>query len=147
MKRTKKCQVCRRYNDRSLAIDAIIEKEGMILLIKRLYNPAKGYWALPGGHLDRDETSEQAVAREVKEETGLESDKISFYSVYSDPHRHTEQIVALAYTVKVSGIPKPGTDASDCRYFPLNSLPQKMAFDHKNIISDYIKSKYHDARR
>jgi len=50
---------------------AIIIREGKILLTKRNIEPYKGYWCLPGGHIDYFEKAEDAITREVKEETGL----------------------------------------------------------------------------
>lgn len=54
-------------------VTAIIEfQNNKILLVKRGTVVFKGYWALPGGRVDSGETIEQAVVREVKEETGLD---------------------------------------------------------------------------
>ncbi len=50
---------------------AVIERDNKVLLVKRNHEPFKDYWCLPGGHIDFGETAQQAVIREVKEETGL----------------------------------------------------------------------------
>ncbi|TAL47058.1 NUDIX hydrolase, partial [archaeon] len=52
-------------------VGAIIEKDGKILFTKRNHEPFKGKWALPGGHVEQNETVEDAVVREIKEETNL----------------------------------------------------------------------------
>lgn len=53
-------------------VGAIIsDAAGRLLLIKRGHEPGKGLWSLPGGRVEAGETDEQAVAREVREETGL----------------------------------------------------------------------------
>jgi mutator protein MutT len=54
-------------------VGAVIRDEtGRILLIKRGHEPGKGLWSVPGGRIEPGETDEQAVVREVREETGLE---------------------------------------------------------------------------
>lgn len=53
-------------------VGAIIEKDGKILLIKRNVEPFKGAWAIPGGHIEKYEKAEDAVRREIKEETKLD---------------------------------------------------------------------------
>ena len=63
----------RRYPKRPiLGVGAVIFRHGRILLIERGREPFKGFWSLPGGALEVGETLERGVAREVKEETGLE---------------------------------------------------------------------------
>lgn len=55
-----------------VTVDAIIEKDDRIVLVKRGQEPYKGMWCLPGGHLDQGEDTREAVKREAKEETGLD---------------------------------------------------------------------------
>src|SRR3954469_21705036 len=62
----------RRYPDRPLvAVGALIVENAKILLVRRATEPLKGQWSLPGGLVEIGETLQAAVAREVKEETGL----------------------------------------------------------------------------
>jgi 8-oxo-dGTP diphosphatase len=49
----------------------ITDDQGRLLLIKRGHDPGAGRWSLPGGHVEPGETDEQAVVREILEETGL----------------------------------------------------------------------------
>jgi 8-oxo-dGTP diphosphatase len=60
LSRDKPCPNCGRYACRAITVDAIIASQAGILLIKRGNEPYKGYWALPGGHVDWDETVEDA---------------------------------------------------------------------------------------
>jgi len=55
-----------------LAVGALIEDRGRVLLLRRRYNPGKGKWALPGGMVKLGETLQDALMREVKEELNLE---------------------------------------------------------------------------
>jgi mutator protein MutT len=63
----------RAYPDRPfVGVGAVIVDKGHVVLIKRRYEPLAGQWSLPGGAVDVGETLEECVAREMKEETGLD---------------------------------------------------------------------------
>lgn len=134
----KPCPHCGRYNNRAITIDALIIKNDSILLIKRALEPFKGYWALPGGHLEWDQTAEDAVRKEVKEETGLEVVSMQFLRVYTNPGRDPRQKITLAYQVTAIGDPVAGDDAKEYKWFELKNLPD-LGFDHRQIIEDYLK--------
>jgi len=122
-------------------VDLIIEYNEGIILIKRK-NPPYG-WALPGGFVDYGETLESAARREAKEETGLDVELIRQFHAYSDPARdprhHTVTIVFLA---KSTGKPKAGDDAKEIGIFSENTLPDKIAFDHRDILTDYFSGRF-----
>ena len=122
-----------------LTVDGIIIKKKKILLIKRGNEPFQGQWALPGGFVEYGETTEEAVIREIYEETGIRTTIQKILGVYSDPKRdprgHTISIVYLLMSVR--GHPQAGSDAKDIHFFSLNDLPP-LAFDHKKIIKDTI---------
>ena len=68
-----------------ISIDLIVENsEGKVLLGKRVNEPAKGFWFVPGGRVFKDETLDIAAARTLKEEIGLElkREALSFYGLY-----------------------------------------------------------------
>jgi 8-oxo-dGTP diphosphatase len=134
----KPCPHCGRYDNRPNSVDALIIKDDSILLIKRGMDPSKGLWATPGGHVDWDETVEQSVIREVKEEAGLDVTELKLLGVYSNPSRHPKQVIASAFICKVTGIVKAGDDAVDAQWFPLHKLPKPLAFDHGKMIEDYV---------
>ena len=119
-------------------VDAIIETEGGIVVIERS-NPPFGL-ALPGGFVDYGESLEDAVAREVKEETGLTVTGLKQFHTYSEPDRdprfHTIGTVFIAGT---KGTPKAGDDAAGLRIIKKGEiLKHDFAFDHKKILQDYL---------
>ena len=76
--------------------EALIIFDGALLLLKRNNAPAKGEWWFPGGRIRKGESAEDALRREVKEETGLELDECRLINVYSRvfPERHD---ITIAY--------------------------------------------------
>lgn len=120
---------------RPTTTDALIIKEGKIVLIKRGTEPFKDKWALPGGFVDSGETAEAACVREAKEETGLIVEVEKLVGVFSEPARDPERgTIAVAYLCReIGGKLSGGDDAAEARWFSLGKLPE-LAFDHKKII-------------
>lgn len=112
-----------------------------ILLIQRKNEPFKDQWALPGGFVNMDETLEECVAREVKEETGLEGIRFyqleAFSTVDRDPR---DRIITMAFWGFCDDChhTNPASDAVDARWFDLAHLPA-VAFDHEKIIKKALK--------
>jgi len=121
----------------TLTVDAIIPYKGKIVLIKRKNEPFKDFYALPGGIVEYGETVENAVLREVEEETGLKGKIHSLVGVYSDPKRDPRgHFVSVCFiVVPVSGELRSGNDAKEVGLFKLDELP-KLAFDHEKMIKD-----------
>lgn len=129
-----------KYKQPGLAVDVIIEYQGKIVLIKRK-NPPYG-WALPGGFVEYGETVEQSAIREVKEETGLDLEGLSQFFVYSQPDRDPRgHTVSVVFSAIGKGKPQAADDAADLGLYELDNLPQEIAFDHRDIINDYVRRK------
>jgi ADP-ribose pyrophosphatase YjhB (NUDIX family) len=117
-------------------VDIIIEIAGGIVLVERR-NPPYG-WALPGGFVEYGETAERAAIREAREETGLEVRLVRILGVYSSPDRDPRfHTLSTVYIAQASGQPRGGDDAARAEVFPLEALPEIIAFDHRRIIEDY----------
>jgi 8-oxo-dGTP diphosphatase len=126
----------------SLTVDAIIQlidRPGRLVLIERK-NPPYGF-ALPGGFVDIGETVEQAVLREIKEETNLGAKIEALLGVYSDPSRDTRGhnvsvvFVVSAYSNGIQAL----DDAAAIKIVNLNEIDfNSLAFDHAKIIKDYL---------
>jgi ADP-ribose pyrophosphatase YjhB (NUDIX family) len=122
-------------------VDLIIHSGDGILMVKRR-NPPEG-WALPGGFVDYGESIESAAVREAKEETGLDVELTRQFHTYSDPERdprhHTITTVFLA---KAKNKAVAGDDAEEIGVFGKDNLPDRIAFDHRDIINDYFSGRY-----
>ncbi|MEN8262290.1 MAG: NUDIX hydrolase [Nitrospirota bacterium] len=124
-----------------ITVDAIIEIEGGVILIKRK-NPPPG-WAIPGGFVDYGESLEDAVCREMKEETCLDIRIVRQFHTYSDPGRDSRHhTVSTVFIATASGTPVAADDAKDIGVFSRDNLPEEVAFDHRQILEDYFNNKY-----
>ena len=93
--------------------------------------------------MDYGETLEEAAIREAREETGLEVELIRQFHTYSNPERDPRQhTITTVFIAKGKGIPKAGDDASGVKAFSPQDLPQNMAFDHAQILRDYLEGRY-----
>ena len=115
-----------------------------VLLINRKNEPFKGKWAVPGGFVDMDEELEDAVARELAEETGLTGVQLeqmrTFGKCGRDPRGRmiTIAFMGIATEEQQAGI-KAGDDAAEAQWFDIEKLPKDLAFDHDEMISCGIK--------
>ena len=124
-----------------LSVDAVVfgYESGTIsvLLIKRKYEPFKGKWAIPGGFVSENESLEEAVERELKEETGIEINYLEQLYTFGNPKRDPRsRVVSVAYF----GLIKPSafkifasTDAEEVQWFKITELPE-LSFDHDEIL-------------
>ena len=107
-----------------------------LLMVKRGGHPFIGKWALPGGFLEPDETAEQAVRRELAEETGENADAIIQLRTFSDPHRDPRtRIVTVAYIAVLDRLPdaRAGDDAADAKWFALERNVTERTDDGRNV--------------
>ncbi len=125
----------------SLAVDGVVIKDGKLVLIRRKNWPFKGCYALPGGFVEYGEKVEEAVKREVKEETGLDAGIKKLLGVYSDPCRDPRgHMISVVYLMEAEeGELDAGDDASSAHLFSLENLPP-LAFDHDIILGNFKKS-------
>ena len=121
-----------------VAADAIIEIGDKIVLIERKNFPFG--WAIPGGFVDFGETVEQAAVREALEETSLEVTLRALLGIYSRPGRDPRgQTITAVYVALSSGTPRAADDAKDVGLFDPSHLPTPLAFDHGEILADYLR--------
>ena len=129
-----------------VTVDAIVfgysQSSGVsVLLIKRKIEPFKNKWALPGGFVLDEESLEEAVERELKEEAGISINYLEQLFTFGKPDRDPRmRIVSVAYF----GLVKSGnyslhaaSDAAEASWFNIYELP-KLAFDHAAIVDKAI---------
>ncbi len=117
-----------------------------ILLIKRATVPFKGCWALPGGRVDPGETVEQAIVREVKEETGLDIAvicKIGEYHEQGVQGGFEYDYYPACFLVKTfdGKLNRQKSEIEEIEFFSLNGLPEVLAFEHAQMIKDYVATR------
>ena len=118
---------------------------GEILLERRSDN---GFWGLPGGGVDIGESIEQAVVREVLEETGLRVSVARLVGIYSDPRRYSimsypsgqiVHYVAVAFECqRQSGELRVSEESTDIGYFPVNAMPENVMVSHRLRVDDAL---------
>jgi len=133
-----------KYPRPAVTADCVVsthEAEPRVLLIKRGGEPFKDCWAIPGGFMEMNETTEQCAVRELKEETNIVISDLHQIGVYSkvdrDPRGRTISVAYLAITDKTQ-IAVGQDDAAEVKWWPLTALP-KMAFDHDDIMRDAVR--------
>ncbi len=90
-----------------VGVGAVVVDEGRVLLVRRGSEPLKGHWTLPGGMLEVGETLAAGVAREVREETGLEVEPVELVEVLDRIHLEGDRVrfhyVIADYLCRVTG--------------------------------------------
>ena len=129
------CPQCGRvvYYDPKVAATSIIEDGGRVLMVRRAVETGYGLWSLPGGYVDRGEVMEEAAAREVREETGLDVEVDSLVGLFSEAGH---PVIVAAYAARqVGGSLEAGPESLEVGYFSLDNLPP-LAFPRDLQILD-----------
>jgi 8-oxo-dGTP diphosphatase len=110
----------------------------MVFYVRRKKDPFKGGWSFPGGKVNAGEKVEDALKRELFEETGLVIFPTDILGVYSDPARDPRgHRISVTFVAKVTGgEAKGGDDAESAQWFPIND-ELELAFDHNKILNNY----------
>jgi 8-oxo-dGTP diphosphatase len=119
----------RQYPDRPiLGVGALIFRGERILLVERGKEPLKGYWSLPGGVVEVGETLEQAIRREVQEETKLQIEILQVLEIFERIMRDAEgrpeyHYVLVDYLCRsTTGEPKPADDVAKVEWVRRDEL-------------------------
>jgi len=137
-----RCTACgySMFNNPIGATEAIIIRNGKMLVMRRTRQPRKGYWDSPGGFMDGFETPEHGVIREVREETGLTFKPKRLIGVYvNDQYRYHDRnvpVIVVTFLGSASGRLKHTEEASAYAWRPLRSI-RHMAFRYQlKVIRD-----------
>jgi mutator protein MutT len=112
----------------SVGVGAVVIYEGKVLLIRRGKEPLRGRWVVPGGTVEAGETLEQALVREVQEETGLVVKPGEVLTVFDRIEREGSAVryhyVIVDYLCEyISGTPRAASDAEAVALVGLGELP------------------------
>lgn len=113
-----------------VGVGAIILDEDRILLEKRKNPPGKEKWSVPGGLIDLGETAEEAIIREVKEETGLEVydpqliDVVNYISLGKKGAVKYHYVIIDYLVASQGGKPHASSDAEDLKWVPFNEVEE-----------------------
>jgi len=127
--KSKRCLSCgfTYYANPSSATAAFILRNGQLLVARRAKEPARGTLDLPGGFVDMDETAEEGMAREIREETGLVALRMSY--LFSLPNRYvysgmTIHTLDMFFRVEVAddAVPVADDDAASLTWLPLSEV-------------------------
>ncbi len=125
-----------------VGVGAVIVRDGLVLIVRRANPPLQGEWSIPGGALDLGEKLRDGVAREVREETGLEVEVGPvldvFDSIFPDAEGRTRyHYVLVDYLCRpLSGTAIAASDATELRWAKPDDLP---ALGMKQVTIEVIQ--------
>lgn len=138
---------------RHAVVNAVIAQGDKVLLAKRSGKLIEGgKWDLPGGFVDRDETLEQAMAREILEETGWQARNFRLARIRSSPERpgdeNRQNIVFIYFCEAAERIGEPDWETQAVKWFPIDALPPaaEIAFDQLDSLELYRRSSSGDIK-
>lgn len=112
------------FKDPKVAVAALVQRDGQVLLVRRLNEPFRGLWTLPAGFVDAGEDPAEAIARECQEETGLTVRVGSLVDVIAGQEHPRGAHILIVYRSEVeSGSLRPGDDVDQVAFFHLQALP------------------------
>lgn len=129
-------------------VDVIVHTLDHVLLIKRGGYPYKGYWALPGGFMNPNETAAQAAVRELQEETGIVVPEVEFLGIADNPWRDPRgRAISFVFdrSLRTFVAAVASDDAVEANWFHVDNLPS-LAFDHADILKRYMDNPRTGAR-
>lgn len=130
------------YQNPKLVAGCIPERNGEILLCRRAIEPRSGFWTLPAGFMENGETTEEAAARETREEALAEVEIGALFTYLNIPHINQVYVVFLA---KLQSEFAAGAESSDARLFRESDIPwSEIAFP---AIEVTLELYFEDRRR
>jgi 8-oxo-dGTP diphosphatase len=126
-------------NPLPVAAAVVVNEQQEVLLVRRARHPMKGMWCLPCGFAEKDEQIEEAVLRELEEETHVTGSVRRLLDAVTARNYFYGNMVMISFEVDdIRGTPAPGDDAEDVRYFPIDRLPPLAFPSHEQAIQKWL---------
>jgi 8-oxo-dGTP diphosphatase len=126
-----------------VGVGVIVVKDGKVLLGERLASHGAGTWAIPGGHVEFNETFEETAKREVEEETGLTDVEVKGMVSIGNDRVYDKHFVSIGMLAEwKSGEPyaaEPGK-AANWTWFPVDALPENIFLPSKGVLENWLAS-------
>lgn len=143
-----KCPGCgfQMYDNPRPTINVVIENKNKgILLAKRIFEPYKGYWDIPGGFIQTGETWQEAAKREISEELGIDVDVKNIFTARTNEYEYsgiTYPVLSMFTFALTDAEPsKVADDVSDFKFVSRKKiLQEKLAWEEmqKSVLKDYL---------
>jgi len=138
------CQGCGWINYKNplpVVASAVINKENKILIIRRNLEPGMNKWALPGGFIELGETPEEAAVRELKEETGIDSNIIHLIGVYLQKSKRYGSLLIIGYlATAIHGNISVNSEVKEAKFFSKEEIPYIPFSTHRKIVKEAYKN-------
>jgi len=105
-------------------VQAVLVREGRVLLGRRRFDPGVGRWDLPGGFLHEGEDALDGLRREVREETALELEPLSFLGTWNEPYLRRDVLCLTWLARAAAGDERAGDDLVELRWFTPPERPR-----------------------
>ena len=125
---------CFLFRPKLLGVRVMLIQNGQVLLVRQTYLPG---WFMPGGGVKRDETLDEAIRREAREEVGAEMKDLKLIGAYTnfDGFKSDHNILFLCTDFTHSS--QPDREIAEVRFFPLDALPKDVWPGHRQRLEEY----------
>lgn len=138
------CESCEfiHYENPKNVVGCLLEWQGKVLLCKRSIEPRHGYWTLPAGFMENQETTLEGAAREVREEACAECDDLRLFAVYNLPR--ISQVYLMFFGRLRDGKAAAGEESLEVKLFSQSEVPwDELAFPVvTESLTRYFESKH-----
>lgn len=133
-----KCDFVLWSNPKPTVTVVVSNNKGGILMTRRARTPFKGWWCLPGGFVEYQESPEDAARREIQEEVGTKIKNLRLLGVYQIDNDPRGVHIDIIYYAEISGKAQLSKEVTEFKFFNRKSLPKRIAFRHREASVDYF---------